>query len=258
MTKITERAEPVDVVQPRVRAIPQQQQHDPRIAWMPADHLRDGEPRPEPLARAALARSSARAPDPPDGEDADHGEPDDLWTSGIGAGVYGSPATLVARAPSALVLVQPPGQVQALQGELERARRDARALLLDAQPLEQLREPGQVAELREELGGRRAGPRSPPRTPARRTARAAPAGSRTRTAGGGTPRASAVPRRARDRISSSRPSSIVSNSTRPSEEREHGGQVDHARDGLGLAGRGRRAGRPRPRASRGSRSSTGR
>src|SRR5262245_19294513 len=51
------------------------------------------------------------------------------------------------------VLVQPPGQVQALEGELEGRRRYAGRLLLDAESAEQLGQPRQLAELRQEVGG---------------------------------------------------------------------------------------------------------
>src|SRR5262245_36161120 len=51
------------------------------------------------------------------------------------------------------VLVQPAGQVQALERELERGRGDARRLLLHPEAAEELGKPGQLAELREQAGG---------------------------------------------------------------------------------------------------------
>src|SRR5262245_36713446 len=49
--------------------------------------------------------------------------------------------------PPHRVLVEPPGEVQPLQRELERGRRHAGTLLLDAEPTEQLPEPGRLPEL---------------------------------------------------------------------------------------------------------------
>src|SRR5215211_6563529 len=59
--------------------------------------------------------------------------------------------SLVPRTGAGAVLVQSAGQMQTLEGELERGCGHTGALLLDAESLEKLGESGEIAELREDV-----------------------------------------------------------------------------------------------------------
>src|SRR5215212_1613238 len=59
--------------------------------------------------------------------------------------------SLVPRTGAGAILVQSPGQMQTLEGELERGCGHTGALLLDTESFEKLGEAGEIAELREDV-----------------------------------------------------------------------------------------------------------
>ena len=240
-----DRTEAVDVVEPLGR--PAGPSAAARCRSAPGDRRR-------PAPRRATARTSSPGPrrairaaqddaeEPSDRERARRRRTrPSVWTSDTAAESYGVEA---AQAPSEPrvprpdapvgrpVLVQPARQVEALERELDGGRRDTRALLLHAESLQELGQPGSSPNCpsRSLAGVSSAVSAANPS----RTATAS-AGSRSRTTGAGTPRA----RRSSHRPQRGSPPRGPPRSCRTRPARgpiEHGGEIDHPRDGLGLAG----------------------
>ena len=153
IARITKRAEAVHQVEPGGRTLADQQQDDAEHRLDAGHDLGHRQPGPVPVTRAATSDPGAEAPDPAHGEHADHQEPHDLVHIGHGRILRGV-GTRVARGAVAAVLVQPAREVQPFHRELHGAGRDAGALFLDPQPIEQLRQSGQVAEVASRSLGR--------------------------------------------------------------------------------------------------------
>src|SRR6266540_4267173 len=73
-----ERPEPVDVVEPGLRPIPQDEEHDPDELLYDGDHLDRRQPPPEPLAGLALCEPDHESPQPAHREQGDDDVPDEL------------------------------------------------------------------------------------------------------------------------------------------------------------------------------------
>ena len=160
-----DREDPVRVVQQAQRPIAEQEA--PRCRSAPGRPTRPAPSSPMTQKRSPGSRLAIHAMSPqtqPTVNSATTKNPTYLWTSVTRRslrGRAGSRALVPDRAGRvAAVLVQAPGEVEPLQDELERGSGDAGTLLLDTQPVEQLRQAGQIAELREQVARRASGPMS--------------------------------------------------------------------------------------------------
>ena len=162
-TNSTSGRQPVHVVEgvleraPAARPCPVNSSTMPRIAWSPAITCADGEPEPVALAGAAPADRGAESPDPPNGEDDDDGEPDDLGGPPARAESTSRRHPRSAPPPAPRDPCSAVATGAGLRGRTRAALAATPGLSsLTSEPLQQLREPGQIVELREDLGGRHA------------------------------------------------------------------------------------------------------
>src|SRR5438093_25823 len=120
--KENERAEPVDVVEPGRRSIPQHEQHDADERLHDGHHLDRRQPPPEPVARLSLGAPDHEAPQPPHGEQGDDDPADVLVDPWHGRQILRCRGSFVpvGPQPAGLLLVQATGEVQPFQGELDR------------------------------------------------------------------------------------------------------------------------------------------